>query len=77
MGSSGQDSVWAGTFCGFLNVSLRASGAQLGLDISKARLGISKNMTEPFRHSQGVPTDLVLYVRSEDSGHPPSLCVRK
>ena len=56
-GSSAQDA-----FCGVLNVSLRASGAQLGLDISKARLGISKNVTEPFRHSRGVPTDLVLHV---------------
>ena len=34
MGSSGQDSVWAGTFRGFLNnISLRASSAQLGYDI--------------------------------------------
>ena len=32
MGSFGQDSVWAGTFWGFLNVSLCAPGAQLGLD---------------------------------------------
>ena len=33
MGSSGQDSVWAGTFSGFLNVSLHDFSAQLGLDI--------------------------------------------
>ena len=33
MGSLGQDSVGAGTFWGFLNVSLHASGAQRGLDI--------------------------------------------
>ena len=33
MGSSGQDSVWAGKFRGFLNLSLRASGAQLELYI--------------------------------------------
>ena len=34
-GSSGQDSVWVGTFWGFLNVSLCASGTQLGLVIKK------------------------------------------
>ena len=28
----GQDTVWAGTFWGALNVLLRASGTQLGLD---------------------------------------------
>ena len=28
-GSSGQDTVWAGTFWGVLNVSLRAFGTQL------------------------------------------------
>ena len=33
IGSSGQDSVWAGTFRGFLNVLLRASSAQFGFDI--------------------------------------------
>ena len=33
MESMGQDSVWAGTFWGFLNVWLCASGAQLGLVI--------------------------------------------
>ena len=33
MGSSGQDSVWAGTFWGFLNIWLCAPGAQLGLVI--------------------------------------------
>ena len=30
-GSSGQNTVWAGIFRGILNVSLRASGTQLGL----------------------------------------------
>ena len=30
--SSGINAVWAGTFRGFLNVSLRTSGAQLGFD---------------------------------------------
>ena len=33
MGSLGQDSVGAGTFWGFLNVSLHASGADSRLDI--------------------------------------------
>ena len=33
-GSSGQDTVGAGTFWGVLNVSLRASCAQLGLDLT-------------------------------------------
>ena len=33
MGSLGQDSVWAGKLRGFLNVSLCASRAHLGLDI--------------------------------------------
>ena len=33
-GSSGQDTVGAGTFWGVLNVSLRASGTQLGLDLT-------------------------------------------
>ena len=33
MESLGKDSVWAGNFRGFLNLSLRASGAQLGLDM--------------------------------------------
>ena len=30
--SSGINAVWAGTFRGFLNISLRTSGAQLGFD---------------------------------------------
>ena len=34
MGTLGQDSVQADTFWGFLNVSLHASGAQLGIDIA-------------------------------------------
>ena len=33
MGSSGQDSVWAGTFWGLLNIWLCAPGGQLGLVI--------------------------------------------
>ena len=33
-GSSGQDTVQADTFWGVLNVSLRASGTQLGLDLT-------------------------------------------
>ena len=33
IGLSGQDSAWLGTFWGFLNVSLCASAAQLGLHI--------------------------------------------
>ena len=33
MGSAGQASVWVGIFWGFLDVSLRASGTQLGLNI--------------------------------------------
>ena len=33
-GSSGQDTVGAGTFWGVLNVSFRASGTQLGLDLT-------------------------------------------
>ena len=32
--SSGQVTVWAGTFWGVLNVSLRASGTQLRLDLT-------------------------------------------
>ena len=32
-GSSGQDTVWAGTFWGVLNVSLRASGTRIGPDL--------------------------------------------
>ena len=33
MGASGQDSVWAGNFQGFFNLSLQASDAHLRLDI--------------------------------------------
>ena len=33
-GTSGQDTVGTGTFWGVLNVSLRASGTQLGLDLT-------------------------------------------
>ena len=33
LGHMGQYSVWPGTFWGFLNISLHASSAQLGLDI--------------------------------------------
>ena len=33
MGSLSQDSVWVGKFWSFLNLSVCASGGQLGLDI--------------------------------------------
>ena len=48
MGSSGQDSVWAGTFQGFLNLSniTTLDGA-----------GISKIWQTLFRDSREVPTD--------------------
>ena len=75
MGSSGQDSVWVGIFWGFLDVSLRASGTQLGLNIfvKKFLKQIDKDMktvldtawTECifcYRHFFGthyVPTDLL------------------
>ena len=40
-GSSGQDGVRAGTFWGVLNVSLCASGTQLGLDMTSFMTGSS------------------------------------
>ena len=53
MGSSDQDSLWAGTFCCFLNFALRESGAQLGKDISIAGLRISKNVARTFSSFTG------------------------
>ena len=52
MGSSGQDSVWAGTFQGFLNLSNITT-----LDWGRGRAGIRKIWQTLFRDSREVPTD--------------------
>ena len=53
-GSPGQDTVGAGTFWGVLNVSLRASGTQLGLDLTCFMTG-----NDYFSLLTGIPTDLL------------------
>ena len=71
MGSLGQDSLWAGKYGSFLNLSPRASGAQIGLDIVEQMLiqfrmavmnkGIQLSSFSPktWRHEQGDATDLL------------------
>ena len=52
-GSSRQDTVWAGTFWDVLNVSLRASRPQLGLDLTcfvVRHLSLTGGSNQPFRH---------------------------
>ena len=49
MGFSGQDSLWAGTFCGFASRLWRS--AQIKFKHSK--MGISKNVTDIFSSLSG------------------------
>ena len=63
-GSSGQDTVWAGTFWGVLNVSLRAFGTQLILDLT---CFVIRHPSSIVHHSPSVIRHLSSAVRRPSS----------
>ena len=62
VGWLGQDTDQAGTFWGLLNVSLRASGAQLGLRPKKKPTWRLENQPAIVKHHKNPPGTIVAFV---------------